>query len=89
MQRRRDPKILIHTGRLDKGLYLRYLAVLYLSGKAPRAPVAFPLRIPFPCNRRNAFPTINKTSLLNPHLKTERSLVQYRFLIKQLRSYRP
>ena len=50
------------------GFYFHYLAVLYLSDKALRAPVTFPIGIPFPCNRQNVFPTINKTSLLNPHL---------------------
>ena len=55
------------TARL--GFYLCSLVVLCLSGKALRAPVSFLLRISFPCNRSNAFPTIYKSSLLNPHLK--------------------
>lgn len=34
-------------------------------------------------NRLNAFPTINKTSLINPHLKSNVSLFEYRFPFKQ------
>ena len=65
------------------GFYLCYLALLYLSGKAFEAPVPFLSRISFPCNRRNVLPIINKTSLLKSTSKTERSLVLYRFPIKQ------